>query len=247
MTATAPSAARAGAFSFPRKVRLKGEEQERTLSLSLSHIRAILDDGAIQTSRRFLLPSGPPGGIGVQRHSRRFFSRAAVAVARSIESDAHASSSLVFSSPQKHHSFLAGSSDSDSDEDRRVVLKSARDKRLAELHDTVDEIRVSPSSPPISFFAACDNVLSLMFFRAGADRTGARTTDALPLAPQHPLPPLLRTHDPSDTNKTNEHNPTPQNNLSTNQTQNTKTAPPNKPHTQKNTAKKNPSIDDRTR
>jgi hypothetical protein len=24
-----------------------------------------------------------------------------------------------------------------------VVLKSARDKRLAELHDTVDEIRVS--------------------------------------------------------------------------------------------------------
>ena len=38
---------------------------------------------------------------------------------------------------------MAGSSDSDSDEDRRVVLKSARDKRLAELHDPVDEIRVS--------------------------------------------------------------------------------------------------------
>jgi hypothetical protein len=54
-----------------------------------------------------------------------------------------ASFSLFPPTKTKNHSFLAGSSDSDSDEDRRVVLKSARDKRLAELHDTVDEIRVS--------------------------------------------------------------------------------------------------------
>jgi translation initiation factor 3 subunit C len=39
--------------------------------------------------------------------------------------------------------FLAGSSDSDSDDERRVVLRSNRDKRLSELSDTCDEIRVS--------------------------------------------------------------------------------------------------------
>lgn len=39
--------------------------------------------------------------------------------------------------------FLAGSdSDTDSDEDRRVVLKSAKDKRFSELSSTCDEIRV---------------------------------------------------------------------------------------------------------
>ena len=43
---------------------------------------------------------------------------------------------------QTTHRFLAGSSDSDSDDDRRVVLKSAKDKRFSELYDTTDEIRV---------------------------------------------------------------------------------------------------------
>lgn len=39
--------------------------------------------------------------------------------------------------------FMAGGSDSDSSEDdRRVILRSARDKRLGELRDSCDEIRV---------------------------------------------------------------------------------------------------------
>jgi hypothetical protein len=94
MTATRPSAARAGEFFW--------------------------NEGARARSRAV-------GGV---------FSAPPSAVAHPLSSS---SSSLK----NQNHSFLAGSSDSDSDEDRRVVLKSARDKRLAELHDTVDEIRVS--------------------------------------------------------------------------------------------------------
>ncbi len=41
------------------------------------------------------------------------------------------------------NAFLGGSSDSDNDEDRRIV-KSARDKRLSELASCCDEIRVRP-------------------------------------------------------------------------------------------------------
>ena len=50
-------------------------------------------------------------------------------------------------SASEHHAelgacrFLAGSSDSDSDDARRVV-KSAKDRRFEELRGTTDEIRV---------------------------------------------------------------------------------------------------------
>ncbi len=56
--------------------------------------------------------------------------------------------------------FMIGSSDSDSDDDKRVV-RSAKDRRFDELKGTCEELRVRPCA-----FAACPCELARCMWRA---------------------------------------------------------------------------------